>query len=228
MNKTVVIHQPDFLPYLGFFHRLLNTDLLVILDDVQFTRRGWHHRDKIKTLNGEKWLTLSIKKSSIDTNINNIHLFEDNWKNSHLNLIKQNYKKAPYFNEIFPFIKDLYSQDFNKMIEFNLYSIKMLLKLFNINIKIDYSSNYNIQTKSNELIVDLLKKVDATHYLSGLGAKDYYNPAPYNDSNIEVIWQNFKHPIYEQINGEFISYLSSIDILFNCGIKESRKILRSI
>jgi hypothetical protein len=225
--KTVVIHQPDFIPYLGFFHRLLHADLYIVLDDVQFLRRGWHHRDKIKTPQGDKWFTLGLQKSPQDEKINNILLNHENWKQEHLNLLIQNYKKAPYYNQIFPYIELLYSNKFDKMIDFNMLSITMLMKLFNISIEMEYSSKYNLQTKSNELLADLLKKVKATNYLSGIGAKDYFDSKPFDNANIEVIWQDFKHPVYPQLHGEFIPYLSSIDLLFNCGIDKSREILRS-
>ena len=228
MSKIVVIHQPDFIPYLGFFHRLLDANLFIILDDVQFLRRGWHHRDIIKTKDGRKWITLGIKKTPQDTKINEIYLNDQEWKKQHLSIIEQNYKKASYFKEIFPFIENLYKQDYKKMIDMNLASIRILLELFDINIDIHFSSSYKIDTKSNQLLSDLLKKVDATHYLSGIGAKDYFNPIPFEKANIKVLWQDFKHPIYPQLHGEFIPYLSSIDLLFNCGIEKSREILRSI
>ncbi len=228
MKKTVVIHQPDFMPYLGFFHRLLNSNLFVVLDNVQFLRRGWHHRDKLKTPQGDCWFTLGLVKSSQDTKINDILLSDDNWKEKHLNLFKQNYKKAKYFNEIFPLIKELYSSEFEKMIDFNMASITMFMELFDIKIEMDYSSRYNIETKANNLLVDILKKVNATHYLSGVGAMDYFDPIPYDRANIEVLWQDFTHPVYPQLHGEFIPYLSSIDLFFNCGIERSREILRSM
>lgn len=228
MSKTVVIHQPDFLPYLGFFNRLLHSDLFVILNDVQFLRRGWHHRDMIKTKDGEKWITLGIKKAPQNTQINEIYLNDENWQEQHLNLIKQSYAKAKYFEEIFPFIEKLYSQKYEKMIDINLASIKMLLELFDINIEIIFSIKFNLNSKSNQLLVDLLKRVGATHYLSGIGAKDYYDNKPFEEANIKVLWQDFKHPVYPQLHGEFIPYLSSIDLLFNCGIEKSREILRNI
>ncbi len=229
MNKITVIHQPDFLPYLGFFHRLLHADLFVILDDVQFLRQGWHHRDKIKTPNGEQWLTLEIKKAPQCTNINEILLFGNNWRKSHLEQLKRNYKKSKYFNEIFIYIEELYNGSYEKMIDINMASIQMLLKLFDINIKLDFSSNYDFHTKSNERLVDILKKVGATHYLSGIGAKDYLKDEFFKTSKIELLWQEFKHPTYNQLyDKKFIPYLSSIDLLFNCGIENSRKILRGI
>lgn len=228
MKKTVVIHQPDFIPYLGFFHRLLSADLFMILDDVQFLRRGWHHRDMIKTKDGEKWITLGIKKAPQNTKINEIYLNNENWQKQHLNVIKQNYIKAEYFEEIYPFIEKLYNQKYKMMIDINLASIKMLLELFDISIQINFSSKFRVETKSNQLLADLLLKTDATHYLSGVGAKDYFDKIPFEKANIEVIWQDFKHPVYPQINGEFIPYLSSIDLLFNCGIRKSQEILRKI
>lgn len=228
MNKTVVIHQPDFLPYLGFFHRLLYADVFVVLDDVQFLRRGWHHRDKIKTSSGEKWITVGVKKAPQDTKISEILLNESSWKQDHLHLFKVNYEKSAFFGEILPYVEELYKKEFDKMIDFNMESIFMLLNLFDIKIPIKYSSTYSSLFKANELLIDILKNENTTHYLSGVGAKDYYDEKPFKKANIEVVWQDFKHPVYKQINGNFIPYLSSIDILFNCGIEESRKILRSI
>ena len=232
MKKTVVIHQPDFLPYIGFFHRLLHSDLYIVLDDVQFvkgTSQSWMNRDKIKTQNGEKWLTVNVKKAPRGTNINEILLNTTlNWQKQNLDLLKQNYKKAKYFDEIFPFVEKLYDNNYEKLSDFNMASIFMLMKLFDIKIDIEYSSNLNTTKTKSERLVEILTQVNATHYLSGIGAKDYHIDKPFDDANIEVIWQDFKHPFYPQLHGKFIPYLSSIDILFNCGIEESRKILRGI
>jgi len=228
MKKTVVIHQPDFLPYLGFFHRLLSADLYIVFDNVQFLRRGWHHRDKIKTINGEKWLTIGIKKAPQNTKIHNIYLANNNWKTKHLEMLKNSYRKAAYYQEIYPYLQELYSKEFEKIIDFNMASIQMLMKIFDIHINIELASKHNFSSTANELLVDILKVVNATEYLSGVGAKDYFKQEPFDNANIKVIWQDFKHPVYPQLHGEFIPYLSSIDMLFNCGIKESRKILRSI
>jgi len=232
MNKTVVIHQPDYLSYLGFFHRLLHSDLYIVLDDVQFvkgTSQSWMNRDKIKIQNGDKWLTVSVKKATRGTNINEILLNDTlNWKKQNLDLLKQNYKKALYFDEVFPYVEKLYEYDTDKLSDFNMASIFMLLELFDIKIDILYASDLVTTKTKSERLVELLTQVDATHYLSGVGAKDYHIDKPFDDANIKVIWQDFKHPIYPQLHGEFIPYLSSIDLLFNCGIDKSREILRGI
>ena len=232
MKKTVVIHQPDFLSYIGFFHRLLHSDLYVVLDDVQFvkgTSQSWMNRDKIKTQSGEQWLTVNVQKAPRDTNINEILLNTTlNWQKQNLDLLKQNYKKAKYYDGIFPFMEKLYESNYEKLSDFNMASIFMLMELFDIKIDIEYSSSLNTTKTKSERLVEILTQVNATHYLSGIGAKDYHEDKPFDDANIEVIWQDFKHPVYPQLHGEFIPYLSSIDLLFNCGIEESRKILRGI
>lgn len=232
MKKIIVIHQPDFLSYLGFFHRLLHSDLYVVLDNVQFvkgTSQSWMNRDKIKTQNGEQWLTVNVQKAPRGTNINEILLNSTiQWQKQNLNLLKQNYQKSKFFNEIFPYIEKLYDTKYEKLSDFNMASIFMLLELFNIKIDIVYSSELTTTKTKSERLVEILKQLKATHYLSGVGAKDYHIDEPFSDENIEVIWQDFEHPVYPQLHGEFIPYLSSIDLLFNCGIEKSREILRSI
>lgn len=229
-GKTVVIHQPDFLPYLGFFHRFLHADLWVILDTAQFvsgTSRSWMNRDKIKTPQGEKWITVAVQKAPRGSKINEIMLSSEvDWRTDNLNLITQNYRLAPFFEEILPLIRGLYAYKSGKLIDFAVKSIEMLLGLFAIDIGIVFASSLSPAGRSNEMLADILKKVNATTYLSGVGARNYYDPRPFDEAGINVVWQDFKHPVYSQLHGDFIPYLSSIDMLFNCGIQQSRTILR--
>ncbi len=231
MSKTVVIHQPDFLPYIGFFHRFLKSDLWVVLDQVQFVNKGgsWHYRDRIKTPKGAVWLSISVQKTEINTPINKVLLSNAvNWKENNLNLIKQNYSKAPYFKEIFPFVEKLYSNTSERMMDFNLASIDMLTDLFDIRIEKIFASDLNPQGAKSELLIDILKKAKAEIYFSGVGAKNYMNDELFRAEGIDVVYQDFIHPVYPQLHGDFIPYLSSIDLFFNCGIEESRKILRKV
>jgi hypothetical protein len=231
MSKTVVIHQPDFSPYLGFFHRFLEADLYVVLDHVQFVygSRAWTHRDKIKTPAGEKWLTLSVKKSPRGTAINEIEFSQDkNWREDNIQLIYTNYKDAKFYSEILSEVEKLYSYTGNSLLEFNMNSIELLMDLLDVRIPLIYASSLEPEGHKNQLLIDLLRKVDATHYLSGVGAKDYFDANLFIESGIEIIWQNFTHPIYPQLHNDYIPYLSSFDVLFNCGITQSRKILRGI
>ncbi len=229
MSKTVVIHQPDFLSYLGFFHRLLHADQFVVLDHVQFvsSSRSWMNRDKIKTPKGATWLTVSVEKCPLNTPINQVDLSNTvPWRDKNLNLLRQHYSKAQYFDAIHPYVERLYALECSKLVEFNMASIRMLCELFDIEINMVFSSEIGCEGKSNELLVNILTKIGAGHYLSGLGAKDYFEPEPFDRNGIEVVWQEFSHPVYPQLYGDFISWLSSIDILYNCGIEQSRRILR--
>ena len=110
MSKTVVIHQPDYLSYLGFFHRFLKADLWVILDQVQYvsgTSRSWQNRDKLKTTQGAKWITVPVQKAPHRTSINQILLAETNWREDHLNLFQDCYRNAAHYEEIIPYVREL-------------------------------------------------------------------------------------------------------------------------
>jgi hypothetical protein len=230
MNKTVVIHQPDFIPYLGFFHRFLSADLYVALDHVQFvngSRRAWTHRDKIKTPKGAQWLTVSVKKVSRDTAINQVELSDDvDWRTNNTRLLDANYRGAPFFEQIMPSLHTLYAEPAKMLADFNLKSIKMLMSLLDVETPIVLSSTLAPQGAKNDLLVDLLKKVGADRYLSGVGSRDYMDESLFGAAGIEVQWQDFHHPVYPQRFGEFEPFLSAIDMLFNCGIDRSRQLLR--
>lgn len=229
-GKTVVIHQPDFLPYIGFFHRLLNADLFVVLDTVQFLSgsKSWHNRDKIKTRDGEAWLTVPTQKAPQKTPINRILISDDStWQYRHLNLITHNYKATPFFKEVFPYIEELYTAKEIKLMDFTMKSIDMLMNLFDIQIKASLASDIGAEGKSNELLAAILRNTGATTYLSGVGARAYFDPAPFEQAKVNVRWQDFNHPEYQQLHPPFVPFLSSVDMLFNCGIATSRTILRS-
>ena len=230
MTKKVVIHQPDFVPYLGFFHRFLHADFYIALDHVQYVNgssRAWTHRDKIKTDQGEKWLTISVKKAPRDTAINQIELSTDtSWRQDNLHLLEQNYRKAPFYSELMPEIERLYSRSFLLLRDFNVASIEMLMDMLDVRIPWVLSSSLDPVGAKNELLVDLLKKVSATHYLSGVGARDYFEPEQFAQAGVEVVWQDFTHPLYAQQFGDFVPYLSALDVLFNHGVTASREILR--
>ncbi|WP_263770068.1 WbqC family protein [Propionivibrio soli] len=231
MNCTVVIHQPDFAPYLGFFHRFAHADLFIALDHVQFvtnTSRSWTHRDKIKTDAGERWLTLGIKKPPFGTPINKVELATDSlWVEGNLALLRQNYRKAPAYAEVMPVVEDLYRTIPVRMADFNLRWLEELADLLDVRIPYVLSSTLKPQGQKNELLIDLLQKVGASHYLSGNGARAYTEPKKFAAANIELIWQSFVPPIYPQQFGPFMPNLSVLDALFNCGVAGTRALVRS-
>jgi hypothetical protein len=230
VTKTVVIHQPDFAPYLGFFHRFLHADEFIALDHVQFvsgTSRSWMHRDKIKTPKGEQWLTLSTTKAPVGTAINKIALSRSvDWQRSNLDLIRENYRQAPYFDAVFPALAMAYEDPPSLMADFNLRVMDLLGEMLDARLPRKLSSTMHPTGTRNEMLIDLLTKSGATHYLSGTGARAYMTVEKFTKAGIEVVWQDFRHPVYPQLHGSFIPYLSTLDALFNCGIEGSRKLLR--
>ncbi len=231
MKKVVVIHQPDFLPWLGFFHRFLHADLYIALDHVQFvsgTSRSWTHRDRIKTRNGPRWLSLSVQKPALGTAIGDVLLSGDaDWRAANLNLLRENYRTAPFYDEVFPRVESLYRSGFSRLVDMTLASIGLMEEMLGLAVPRVRSSELAPVGTKNEMLVDLLKKVGATHYLSGAGARAYFDPAPYASAGVEVLWHDFEHPRYPQLFGDFVPQLSAIDLLFNCGTRGSADILRS-
>jgi hypothetical protein len=230
VSRTVVIHQPDFLPWLGYFHRLLQADLFIALDHVQFvtgTSRSWTHRDMIKTPQGAKWLSLRVQKAPFGTAIRDVRLAPDpEWRIENLNLIRENYRKAPFFQEIFPYLETLYRQPHAGMAAMNIASLDLLEEMLDTRTPRLISSEMSPQGTSTTMLVDLLKKAGATRYVSGLGARAYLDAALLEKAGIELVWQAFRPPVYPQLHGKFVPTLSSIDALFNCGVEETRKMLK--
>lgn len=228
-DKLVVIHQPDFIPYIGFFDRLAKADIYVVLDNVQYVRGSrdhWTNRDMIKTRKGEKWITVSVKKEHREVKIKDVMLAEESaWRNRCKCLLKENYIRAKYYNDIKTYVEKMFDYQCEYLIDFNLNIIRMINELLGINIEILRASEIGGQGQKDELLIDIMKKIGQTKYLSGVGAKAYCNEELYVKNNIEIIWQDFQHPIYPQQFGEFIPYLSIIDLLFNCGIEKSCRIL---
>lgn len=231
MNKTVVIHQPDFLPYLGFFQRFLHADLFVALDHVQFvqhTKSAWTHRDKIRSAKGEVWLSLSVKKCPLGTPIKDVELSVNRpWKEANLNLLRENYRGAPFFEPVFERLEHVYKIPFGRMAEFNLALMDLVCEWLGIKIPRIESSALKPAGNKSEMVANIVAIVGGTHYLSGVGARDYHDQAPFDRRGIEVIWQDFRHPIYPQRFAGFIPYLSAIDALFNCGPQATADMLRS-
>lgn len=230
MKRTVVVHQPDFMPYLGFFHRFLHADLYIALDHVQFAHRttyAWTHRDKIKTRNGAKWLSVSVRKSPMNTPIKDVEFAENgSWREANLNALKENYRGAPFFDPVFQAVERAYREPYRRLIDLNFILMDLICEWLNIRIPRLRSSELSPATGKSEMIVELVAAVQGTHYLSGVGARAYHDQSQFDRAGIQVVWQEFEHPVYPQQYGEFIPYLSTIDALFNCGPEQTARMLR--
>lgn len=212
---VVTIHQPDFLPWLGFFDRWQRSDIYIVLDDVQFLRRGWHHRDKIKTQNGVQWLTIPVQKKSHyhqtikEVKINN----EENWRYKHLKTIQTSYGKTPNFDLVYSKLSEIYNRNHDLLISFNMDLLRLCSKMFGIKTPVVFASAFNVKSTGSQRLVDLVKSVGGKEYLTGSGSRDYLDEALFKKAGIDIYWQEFEHPVYKQLHGSFEKMLSVLDFL---------------
>lgn len=208
-------HQPQYLPYLGFWNKLINSDIHVILDDVKFTRGAFINRNRIKTSKGQGWLTIPIKRSNCK--ISELKTANSIWSIKHLKSLIANYSRAQYFDDYIKYFKEFYSKNLENVLEIDVTLIKDTSKMLSIKTKIIMLSDINVEGDSTERLVNLCSVLKCDTYLSGAGGKNYLNESLFNSSGIKLVYQNFKHPTYHQLFGEFIPNLSIVDSLFNCG-----------
>lgn len=216
-------HQPNYLPWLGYFSKMKNSDIFVILDDVQYIRRSYINRTRILGPNGGFYLSVPVNFNSRQK-ISEVTIDESFVIKNHFESIRHAYARAPNFAPFKDKISSIYSKKYSKLIEINIELINFIKTTLNINTRIVYLSDTGIQTKKSELMISLCKEYGADTYLSGQGAKSYMDDDLFARNHIKVIYHDFEHPVYPQRNKGFIQGLSAIDFIFNC--KESQDELR--
>lgn len=210
----VTIHQPDFMPWLGFFDRWRISDLFIVLDDVQFLRRGWHHRDKIKTTTGPSWLTVPVQqKGRYGEPICEVLLDGNTWKRKHLSAIRAAYGRAPHFAAIFPKLESIYSTPHERLMDLNMDLLRLFATLLGIRTPVVLASANCVQHRGTARLVELCLLHGATTYLTGTGSRAYLEESQFADHNVHVAWQQFEHPVYPQLHGGFVPRLSALDWL---------------
>lgn len=228
---TVSIHQPNFIPWIGYFFKIYKSDTFVILDNVQFTKNSLINRNQIKTPQGAAWLTLPVEQSGkFGQTIKEcvIHNKELTVKKT-ISTLQSNYTRAPYFKDYIKQFTDILDQTNNNLCELNIAIIKWLIKELELNTKIILSSELDsVEGESTERLVSICTKLEASHYLAGLGAKKYQDDQLFKENEIEVISTPFKYPTYHQQWGEFTPNLTILDVLFNCGPKTKSILQNSI
>ena len=231
MNR-VAIHQPNFLPWVGYFHKISLVDSFVFFDDVQFPRgKSFGNRVKIKTNNGSLWLTVPVLSKSDLVDFNEILINNTfPWQRKIMKTIELSYKKAKFFDEYHDGFSAILMSDYEKLTDLNVALIRYLSDMLGLNITFHISSEITCYAglKTEEKILGILKHLEATVYVSGSGAGSarYIDEERFRSENIKIEWQKFRSPVYPQLWGLFIPDLSIIDLLFNCG-DESLEILRN-
>lgn len=216
---------------MGYFEMIDSADIFVLFDHVQFERKSWQQRNKIKTSNGVVTLTLPIVRKERNVRICDAEISYDqgNPLEKHWTTIALAYKKAPFFRKYESIFQDLYSRRFNALSDLNFAIIKAICEILSIDKEIILSSRLNLNDENmgkTEKVVNLCKKVDITYLYDGKSAAEFLNTSLFDKEGISVKFQNYTHPEYNQLWDSFVPYLSVIDILFNEG-PSSLGIIRS-
>ncbi|MFX1391991.1 MAG: WbqC family protein [Promethearchaeota archaeon] len=220
-------HQPAYLPWLGFFHKLLISDIAVILDNVQFQKNYFINRNKIRTNHGDTWLTVPvltsghIDKRMIEMKINN----NINWHKKHKKSINIHYKKAPYFLNYYDYFEKLYDKNWIYLTDLLKETMSFFFKELNIETKIYYQSNLGFKKKKQDLILEMCEYFDSDIFVFGKDGRKYADPEYFKLNKRNIYFQDYNHPTYPQLHGDFIPYLSVLDLLFNVGSEKALEII---
>lgn len=224
MVTILTAHQPLYMPWLGFFQKVSMSDKFCLWDDVQFDPNDYIHRNRLKNPNGACMITVPIKskghreKTIKDMEIENQH----NWKRVHWNTIFFSYSKAPYFESYSDFFKKTFNDNWVSLVDIDVHILEYLFKELSMNVDIIKASEQSFEGAKTERIIDMCRKLGADIYIFGTLGKDYADLDLFKKAGIKPYFQDYKHPIYPQLWGDFIPNLSVLDLLFNCGEKSYR------
>lgn len=226
--KKVAILQSNYIPWKGYFDLISYVDEFIIYDEMQFTKNDWRNRNKVKTPQGVNWLTIPVGSDN-NRKIRDVKFTNNDWRLKHCKTLEANYRKSPFFEEIFTFIKPiLLNENLNSLTELNVSLIKNICNYLGILTRITYCWDYGLIEGKTERLIDLCEKSEASVYVSGPAAQDYIDQTLFNESKIQLKW--FEYPNYSeypQLWGEFEHNVSILDLMFNCG-KESYKYMRYV
>ena len=217
----VAIHQPNYIPWLGYFYKIAHCDMFVLLDDAQYTKNSFINRNRIKTPTGEQWLTIPVRTagrfggaiSQITTELS------QRWPAKHLNSLHANYRRAPYFEEVIALLEPVYrtvTQD-TLLANFNGALIQVVATYMGVTTPIVRSSELGVETQSTERLVDITQTLAASEYLSGKGGMTYQDETMFAEHGIRLTYSDYASEPYPQLWSEFLPGMSVIDALMNMG-----------
>jgi len=225
------VHQPQYIPWLGFFDKIAHSDAFVFLDVVQYKPREWQNRNKIRTKDGSLWLTVPVVTTGLGRQaINDVKIDNSSaWTKEHWTSLRCWYSRAPYFDTYAPFWEDVFSRKWDKLVDLNLHVTKFLLQALGINIPLYLESELGTTGQATDRIIELCQKLQADTYLTGSGGRNYLDEAKFPEAGIKLQYQDYQHPVYRQqymkSGDDFMAGISVIDLLFNEG-KQSLSIIR--
>lgn len=233
MSRIVSAHQPNFIPYLGFFDKMKKADIFVIRDEVLFIRKEYHNRNRIRINSHDnlnfpnfKWISVPVYKTEDyikHIKIKNSPVRNRSWNEIILHEIESSYSSADLFDRFFSEIRGIFSYNYCNLLELNVKIINFLKEAFGIKTRIVLASELGLKKEhyeksdASEDLIEICKKLNADIYLSGAGGKEYLNLEPFERKGIKVEFQEYKHPVYEQHLPGFLPNMAAIDALFCVG-----------
>ena len=230
-GPILVAHQPQFLPWLGFFNKAAMGDAYLIFDVDQFKKETFENRNKIRIHNEPGWMWLSapvIGKSEI-LNMKDVRFNGFDWRKKAVKTIELSYRRSAYFEKYFELIREILLFPGDSLGEFNINAIRHFFDILNINVPVYRASEviakgYELKGESTDAVISMCEWFDAKAFVAGVMGKAYLERDKFKASSIQLAFQKFEHPVYKQLHGDFMTYMSIIDLLFNHG-PEAKNIL---
>jgi hypothetical protein len=231
----VTVHQPEHLPWLGFFNKADQADLLVLLDVVQYRKNYFQNRNRILGQQGPVWLTVPVvTRGYLEGTIGDMRISSaaaahnrTDWRRDHLKLIRHFYGRHPHFEEHRPFLEDTYAREWDLLADLNEHFIGWFMRTLGISTPVVRASSFDVAGSSSDLLLSICRAAGATTYLSGPAGREYLDEGVFEEAGIAVRYHAFEHPNYPQRGTDaFVSHLSTLDLVLNAG-PESLAIIRS-
>jgi len=229
---NVVILQPSYIPWRGYFDQIFRADLFIFYDDVQYDKRGWRNRNQIKTPKGKQWLTIPVNSRGAQTENIPIHqirmVWETPWSQNHLKALQHSYSKAPHFSHYLPLLEKFYQRRDEFLADFTIdFTIALVHELGNTHTSFMRSSEIKgIDGQKTDRLIQILQSVGGTYYISGPSARDYIEKEKFDSAGITLEYMEYNYPEYLQLYPPFDPYVSILDLLFMAGPEASNYILK--
>ncbi|MFH0754197.1 MAG: WbqC family protein [Candidatus Omnitrophota bacterium] len=223
------IHQPQYLPWLGYFDKIARADVFVFLDNAQFKKNEWQNRNRIRNARGWQWITVPVLHDHGQL-INEVQMNPAvDWRREHVRSIELNYAKAPFFKECWPELRSVYDEPWPTLGALNMALVIRLVAFLGITTKIVTASALGVSTTKTQRLVDICRGVGCDAYLAGAGGTDYMDFDLMHACGISVTVQAYRHPVYPQAwsraEADFQPFMSILDLVMNCG-ERSLEVLR--
>jgi hypothetical protein len=222
----VAVHQPQYLPWLGYFDKIASADVFVLLDNVQYKKNEWQNRNRIKTAAGPQWLTVPVTYR-FGQRINEVLINNrESWQKRQKQTIITNYRKSPHWQELSTALEEIFVRPWEGLADLNIFVVRRLVEILGVSTPIHVASELPAFPEDpDERLIGIAKHFGADAYLAGSGGHNYMNLDKFEQNGVKVLFQDYRHPVYRQLFEGFEPFLSVVDLIFNHG-KESLRILR--